>query len=177
MEGILMLPIITLAQGILAATGLDDKIGDWIDGKTGGAASKVIEIAGSVMGGNPSASDMSPEQAAEIKRRLLDAESEIRQLAAADRREARAMYTADKGSREITNEVIRNIMRFNLPAIVLLIICNALVVQYVDNPTIALALGNTIGAAIAIMWQERRTVIEFLMGGAATPAPESKGEH
>ncbi len=170
-----MLPVIALAQGILSATGLDDKIGDWIDGKTGGAASKIVAIADSI---NPTRLPLTPDQAAEIKSRLLDAESEIRQLAAADRREARQMYTADKGSKEITNEVIRQIMRFNLPVIVLLIICNGIVLNQITNPTIALALGNTIGAAIAIMWQERRTVIEFLMGAGINAQPtdnEPKG--
>ncbi len=158
-----MLPIIAIAQGILSATGLDDKIGDWIDGKTGGAASKVVEIAGAVMGGKP-VNTMTPAQATEIKNRLLDAESEIRQLAAQDRADARQMYR--ETDHKMADIIADRIIKYNLPMVAALVVCNLAALVYIDDAVIGVAIGNVIGGSITYLWQERRTVIEFFFGSS-----------
>ena len=93
----------------------------------------------------------------------MDQEIEILQLGVSDIRNARNMYLAKSTQ---ANKIANNIMRFNLPAIVSLIAANGLVIYYIENPAVAVAIGNVIGASISVMWQERQQVVGFFFGSS-----------
>jgi len=160
---------ITVAAGILSATGL----GDWLGEKLGGiigtkAAGKIIDVAKVVTGAQ------SPEEvtarlqqdaqlAAQLRLKLLDNEQEIIRLEFADRADARAMYKAEHG---MADAIANRVMKFNLPAIVILLIANCLIVHFVENPAVSLAIGNIIGASVQALWQERQSIINFFFGSS-----------
>jgi len=160
---------ITLAAGILSATGLGDWLGDKLGGIIGAkAADKVIDVAKAVTG------LQSPEEitarlqqdtqlAAQLRVKLIDNEQEIIRLEFADRADARGMY---KVQHEMADRIANWVMKFNLPAIVILLIANCLIVHFVTNPAVSLAIGNIIGASVQALWQERQSIINFFFGSS-----------
>jgi len=160
---------ITLAAGILSATGLGDWLGDKLGGIIGAkAADKVIDVAKAVTG------LQSPEEitarlqqdaqlAAQLRNKLLDNEQEIIRLEFADRADARAMYKIEHG---MADKLAHQVMLFNLPAVVLLLLANCLVVYFIKDAAISLAVGNLIGGSISYLWQERQAIINFFFGSS-----------
>ena len=76
---------------------------------------------------------------------------------------ARAMYGQQHQN---ADRIARQIMTWNLPAIVALVAANCAAVYTIDNPTIAVALGNIIGASITYLWNERSQVVGFFFGSS-----------
>ena len=95
-----LLPAIGTALSILELTGLDKKLGKLIAGDKGGkAAEKVVDIAQRVTGATDATTvvnDIQLDDAAkqEVKKALIDQETEIIELALADRADAREMQRA-----------------------------------------------------------------------------------
>jgi hypothetical protein len=157
--------IVTLALSIAKATGLTD----WVSRKLGGvpsvdASKKIIDIAVDVVGEEEvKGASFSKEDAATIKELILQHESELVRINLADKKNARSMY---KSKNTQADRVANSIMRWNLPAIVMLIIGNGAAVYYIENPAIAVAIGNIIGASISFLWQERQQIVGFFFGSS-----------
>ncbi len=92
-----ILATIGLATSILKATGLGEKIGNWIGGDTGEqAAKKILDTAQEVTNATSpeTAAEViskDPKLAAELKQALISQETEIVKLHLADVQDARAM--------------------------------------------------------------------------------------
>lgn len=163
------LSITTAAIAIVKATGL----GDWIVRKLGRepgerVSEQIVSIASQVVGGaTPTeivtrlAGNADAEKA--LRAQLIQHETLLLELHAADLRDARALYRAKSTE---ANRVSRSIMTWNLPAIVALIAGNCAAVYYISNPAVAVAVGNIIGASISFLWQERSQVVGFFFGSS-----------
>ena len=158
------------AVTIARACGMDD----WLKEKFGGtpsgkAARRMIELAQAATGaGSPEEIELRIRNDVEAKmdarRELQRHEQELTQLHLADVRDARAMYGSSKS--DMADRLANRIMSWNLPAIVTLVAGNCAVVYTIENPTIAVALGNIIGASITYLWQERQQVVGFFFGSS-----------
>jgi hypothetical protein len=67
---------------------------------------------------------------------------------------------------KMADKIADRVIMWNLPAIALLVGANVGVVSFVENPVIAVSVGNIIGASIAYLWNERSTVINFFFGSS-----------
>ena len=157
------------AMAIARAVGLSGWLEDKFDGKPGAkAAAKIIDLATKVCGGGPPEEILErlqhdAEAAAETQRELLRWEQELVRLQLADLADARQMYGNQSA---MADKLANRIMSWNLPAIVCLVAGNCAVVYTIENPTIAVALGNIIGASITYLWQERQQVVGFFFGSS-----------
>jgi hypothetical protein len=168
---------ISVAASLLKASGL----GGWLADKLGGAigekaASKVIGIASAVTGlQNPEeieAKIRADQQMADaLRNKLIDNEQEIIRLQYADLASARDMY---KSHNEMADQIANRVMAINLPAIVILLIANCLIVHFVTNPAVSLAIGNIIGASVQALWQERQSIIGFFFGSSVGSKDKSR---
>jgi hypothetical protein len=148
-------------------------MGDWLKQKFAGrpgaqAANKIIDLAAAATGGGTADEVVerlrNDAQAREdAKRLLLHWEQELVRLQYEDLASARAMYV---GQNDNADRIARQIMTWNLPAIVSLVAANCAAVYTIDNPTIAVALGNIIGASITYLWAERSQVVGFFFGSS-----------
>lgn len=156
--------LFTIAKSIFSATGLDDKAEEWIGDKLGdGVAKKITGIAQAVIG-HTDTKTMSTEQLASVKTAILDAEADIRKLAHEDLKDAREMYSETEHT--MADKVAESVIKWNLWMVAMLVGVNVGVLLYVTNPTIAVAVGNIIGASISYLWQERQSVIGFFFGSS-----------
>lgn len=168
---------ISIAGAILSFTGL----GDWVSAKLGGvignnAASKVIDIAKVVTGiADPAKIEeqlrADHQMAADLRNKLMDNEQEIIRLQYADIANARDSY---KVHNEQADKIAARVMDVNLPAIVALLITNCLIVYFVTNPAVSLAIGNIIGASVQALWQERQSIIGFFFGSSVGSKEKSR---
>jgi hypothetical protein len=148
-------------------------MGDWLKQKFAGkpglsAAGRIIDLATGITGTSDPIAALEvikhDAQAREETERLLRAmEQELIKLECQDRYSARTMYV---GQHENADKIARQIMTWNLPAIVALVGANCGAVYTIDNPTIAVALGNIIGASITYLWAERSQVVGFFFGSS-----------
>lgn len=157
--------LFTIAKGIFSATGLDAKVEEWIGGKVlgNGVVKKIADIAQAVVG-HTDIQAMSPDQLASVKTAILDAEADIRKIAQEDLKSARAMYSETEHT--MADKIAASVIKWNLWMVVMLVGVNVGVLLYVTNPTIAVAVGNIIGASISYLWQERQSVIGFFFGSS-----------
>ena len=163
------LTIAASAAAIARAAGL----GDWLKRKFGDqpgatAAGKMLDLAAAATGGGTPEEVLQrikhDAQAREdAKRILLQWEQELVRLQYQDTADARAMYGRQHQN---ADRIARQIMTWNLPAIVILVAANCAAVYIIANPTIAVALGNIIGASITYLWQERSQVVGFFFGSS-----------
>jgi len=157
---------ITLATLILSQTGL----GSWIKDKMNGAVSapvadKIIAVAQAAIGSPITEPDKLTEaQQLAISDKLTDNAQEILRLQFADLASARSMYISTQ--HEMADGIAKTIMRYNLPAITLLLVANCLIVYYIKDAAIALAVGNLIGGTISYLWQERTALVGFYFGSS-----------
>ena len=160
------------AVTIARACGMDDWLKDTFGGTPSGkAAKRMIELAQAATGaGSPEEIELHIRNDVEAKmdarRELQRHEQELTQLHLADVRDARAMYSNSKSKSDMADKLANRIMSWNLPAIVALVAGNCAVVYTIENPTIAVALGNIIGASITYLWQERQQVVGFFFGSS-----------
>ncbi|MGH1374400.1 MAG: hypothetical protein ACRBBW_20350 [Cellvibrionaceae bacterium] len=160
---------IAIAKGLASVTGFDswisEKLGDKLGDKT---AQKIIDVAKIATGAT------TPEQALErakadqqmaqaIRKKLVDNEHELALAALNDIDSARTMYS---GNNTMADEIARRVITQNHWAVAILLACNGLVIEFVDDKTVALALGNLIGTSVAALWQERQQVIGFFFGSS-----------
>jgi hypothetical protein len=159
---------IALVKGIADATGLTD----WIAGKFGDSApvaKKVIETAMAISGAQ-SPQDaikiLSQDQvkAAECKAAIEAQEMELIKLAYDDLKSARTMY--QNTGHDQADKIAESVIRYNLPMVGLLVCANALALCFIKEATIAVAVGNVIGASIQALWNERQQVIGFFFGSS-----------
>ena len=172
------LAITATALSLVKATGLADWIGNKLGGAPGQSASRrLIEIAEDIteVRGDPEALLARVREDAEASIQIAiatqQAERELIKLDRADRADARAMHTKDP---DAGNRLARQIMVWNLPAIFGLVGVNAAAITQIDNPTVAVAIGNVIGASISYLWQERAQVVGFYFG-SSTGSKEKQG--
>lgn len=166
--------IVTSALAIIKASGLVE----WAWKKWGGVpgvevSSKIVEIAGTVIGDDAAkdAAFVTAVQESEVRALILEHESELMKLHLQDKSNARSMYK-DKSSQ--ADKVAHSIMVFNLPAIIALLLLNGAAVYYIENPAVAVAIGNAIGASISFLWQERQQIVGFFFGSSL--GSKAKGE-
>lgn len=165
------LTITSAALAIAKATGLTDWLGRKIAGPPGEQVSRrIVETAQSVVGGKSPTeilkrveqeTESASQTRAQIRALIIGQETDLLKLAAADTIDARALYRQKSTQ---ANRIATSIMRFNLPAIILLIAGNGGALYYINNPTVAVAIGNLIGASIASLWQERQQIMGFFFG-------------
>jgi len=111
------------------------------------------------------------EAADALRNKLIDNEQEILRLEFADKADARSMY---KTYHDMADRLAERVMTWNLPAIVLLLICNGLVIGYVKDATLSLAIGNIVGGSISCLWQERQQIIGFFFGSSVGSKEKSR---
>ena len=157
------------AIAIARAAGLSDWLQDKFEDKPSlKAAERILALAESATATH------SPEEALErintdadhrfrVKRLLLQREEALIQLHYEDLRDARRMYGRQHDN---ADRIARQIMTWNLPAIVALVGANCAAIYLIENPTIAVALGNIIGASVTYLWQERSQVVGFFFGSS-----------
>ena len=161
--------IVSAALGIAKATGLTDWIGEKLGGEPGAkAAGKIVDVATAVTGAKSPEDAIKRIQADQdaanaVRQKLLEHQQELVRLQFQDLQNARAMY-AQKS--KMADRIAEHVIRWNLPAVVLLVVANCFVIMYIRNATIAVAVGNIIGASIAYLWQERHQVITFFFGSS-----------
>ena len=163
------LTVIALATKMASATGL----GDWVKNKLGssigeGAAQKIIDVAKIATGA------ATPEHALEmierdakaataVKQQLLEQEHELVLAQLKDVQSARGMYS---GKNTMADDIAKRVISQNHVCVCLLIMCNGLVLVFVKDTVIAVALGNLFGASIGALWQKRQQVINFFFGSS-----------
>jgi hypothetical protein len=161
--------ITAAAVAIAKATGLTEWIGRKLGGPPGERVSElIVSVAGEVVGGASTTEIVTrlvgnPEAEKALRAQLIDRETVLLKLNAADLADARSLYRAKSTE---ANRVSRSIMTWNLPAIVGLIGANCGAVYLIDNPAVAVAVGNVIGASISFLWQERQQVVGFFFGSS-----------
>lgn len=65
------------------------------------------------------------------------------------------------------DEISSHIIKYNLPIIAILVIVNVLIVYYMqDNATLIAIVSNIIGVAIANLFSERNTIVNFFFGSS-----------
>lgn len=161
--------ITATALSIIKATGLSAWIGRRLGGEPGERASaRIVETAEGIVGGSPNKDVVKtlkadPAMTDQVRLALVAQEAELVELNMADMQDARAMY---KQKNAQADKVATTIMRFNLPAILLLIVFNIGAIYFINNPTVAVAIGNLVGASISFLWQERQQVMGFFFGSS-----------
>ena len=160
---------ITIAKGIANATGLDT----WIKGKLGDvigekAAEKVVSIAETVtraQSGPEALAAIQKDKAAKeaVRQKLLDREHELVLASLQDVRDARTMY-GEKN--EMADVIATQVIKQNHFTVLALLIANGLVLTFVEDKVLGVALGNLIGASIGALWHERQQVIGFFFGSS-----------
>ena len=168
------LTIVTSAAAIARAAGLSDWLrARFADQPSAEAAARMVDLATSVTGASDPreairkiSSDLEARDRARAA--LLEWEQELVRLQLADVDSARALYQRANESAEPrqADRIARQIMSWNLPAIVGLVGANCAAVYYISNATVAVALGNVIGASITYLWNERSQVVGFFFGSS-----------
>lgn len=165
------MPVISLALGIAEALGLDKKIARLLKSPTGKAASKVIDIAHSVVG-----DDVTPDAllqkiktdhatAAEIRQQILANQQQIKQLAYQDRHDARRMYR--ETGHDQADKIAHAIINYNLWLILALVVINGLAIYGLREHAAVLAtVSNLLGIVIKSLLDERKEVTGFYFGGS-----------
>ncbi len=159
---------IALGKAISDATGLTD----WIAGKFGNSAPvarKVIDIATAVTGAkNPQdvvdILSRDSVKAAEVAQAVRDDEMALINIAYQDLKDARDMYK--NTGHDQADKIAHAVIRYNLPMVALLVFANAIALYFIRDATIAVAIGNVIGASIQALWNERQQVIGFFFGSS-----------
>ena len=169
MDPITITAVTSGAVAIAEAVGLADWLKRKFHGRPGAeAAATIVDIATRAVGASTPAEALervsgSSEAAARVRRQLQQWEQELVRLDQQDRADARALYGRQHG---VADRIARQIMVWNLPAVVALVAANCAAVYYIANPTVAVALGNLIGASIAHLWGERLQVVSFFFGSS-----------
>lgn len=164
-----ILSSVALALNIAKATGIAERLGRALGGEPGEkTAAKIVAIAEQVTGASSgeealSQLQQSNEARAKFKLAVAAQEQELLTLQLDDIADARRMYTHEN---QQADAIATAIIRQNHWLALIMIIGNALTLAFIDDKTIALALGNMFGAGTAALWQERQQVIGFFFGSS-----------
>lgn len=161
--------MIAIAKSIAGLTGLDD----WLQKKMGNAfgekaAQHITDIAMAATGTTAPQDalkviEQSPEYAVETRRQIMQNEHEIALAVFEDRQSARDMY---KHRNETADTIAGKIIRENIWLVAAMVAANCLVLYFVKDSVVAVAIGNLIGASVAALWQERQQVMNFYFGSS-----------
>lgn len=160
-----------MIQGMLISAGIN-LIGDLIKGGSKKAKELIEEKTGIDLDTKES---LSKEEIAKLKEFEAAHELELLRLkyqeAKEDNRSRETFYKeAHKTYREKNqqaDEISSHIIRYNLPIIAILVIVNVLIVYYMqENATLIAIVSNIIGVAIANLFSERNTIVNFFFGSS-----------
>lgn len=127
-----------------------EKIAEKVTGKKGNDAVNVIQ------------SD--PKVALEFKKAVMNDKYVADQIALEDRKDARQMYSKHH---EATDETARWIMKFNLPAVVILSIATIIAIYYLrDNGTITALISSLATMVIKDLLTQQQQVCAFRFGSS-----------
>jgi len=62
--------------------------------------------------------------------------------------------------------IAKRIIHQNQWLVGVLLVANGLVLVFIENNTVALAVGNLIGGSISSLWQERQQIIGYFFGSS-----------
>jgi hypothetical protein len=165
-----LLPLISAALSLADKVGITEWLGDKVGGEMGVKTAKTITGLAQTVTGTKSPEEAlaaiqeNSQLAAELKNKIIDNEHELRVAYLADVNSARDMY---KGSdHQMADKIADRVIIWNLPFIALLVGVNVGVISFVEDPIIAVSVGNIVGASIAYLWNERSTVINFFFGSS-----------
>lgn len=164
-----ILTTLAVAAKLADAAGLTDWVKEKLGSNVGeSAATKIIDVAQIVTGQTNSADALSsisnnPNFAAEFKQQILSQAHELKLAQLADIQSARTMYD---GKNAMADTIAKRVIDHNHLMVCFLIVCNGLVLAFVADKVVAVALGNLIGASIGALWQERQQVINFFFGSS-----------
>ncbi len=104
----------------------------------------------------------------EEKQKIIEFESnhslELEKLALEKFKTSHDTY---RQSHEMADKIASQIIRFNLPVILILVIINVLLVHYLkDNATLIAIASNIIGVAIGNLFNERQAIVNFFFGSS-----------
>jgi len=163
---------ITAALAIAQATGLSGWIIDKLKGSDNGAAKlagKVIEFAADATGYTTTDTVLDKLQAnpaamQAFKDNVLSNEHELKKLAFEDRKDARKMYQVHHGQ---ADQIAERIMKWNLVAILALVIIQGLTYHFFKEQTeLLMAVTSIISMAIKSLFDERKDVTGFFFGSS-----------
>lgn len=147
---------------------------DWIkskfgDSPTASVAKKIVDTAVKVSGAKNEADvvqvlNADPVKAAQVAEAIRNDEMELTRLAFSDLQSARNMYSTT--GHDQSDKIAEAVIRYNLPMVGLLVVANALALYFIKEATIAVAVGNVIGASVQALWNERQQVIGFFFGSS-----------
>ena len=159
----------------LAVLGLLKYIPDVVglfDKKRGQKAKEAIDVVGSIAeavtgkSGNEAIKVLEEDTGKALEFQLaVMADARVQdQLELEDIKSAREMYTVNPAQAE---KVAQIIMAFNLPIVFLLVIINILVVVYLKDDAVLLAIiCNFIGIVLHALLNERQSIIGFYFGSS-----------
>lgn len=163
------LTTIALARAVASATGLDawvkDKLGDAVGEKAADKIAAVAQVATAAATGKEALEMIQQDAGARavVRQKLLDMEHELILAQLQDVQSARQMYS---GKNEMADRIAERVISQNHIVVALLLTANGLVLYLVKDSTVALAVGNLIGASVTALWQERQQVIGFFFGSS-----------
>ncbi|MBL4761390.1 MAG: hypothetical protein JKY93_01665 [Gammaproteobacteria bacterium] len=163
------LTAIALARTLITTTGLGDwfskKIGDEFGDKTANSVIGIAKVVAGVTTTEDAIKKIEQDQslANKLQLHLKDNEHELKTLALEDVASARDMYGKKNA---MADKVADHVTRFNLLGVVFLILVDVLVLMFVKDSVVAVALGNIVGAIIQSLLQERQQVIGFFFGSS-----------
>lgn len=144
-------------------------VAGWLGGdKAEKAASEVVSIAERVTGlDGPNALAVirsDPDTALAFEQAIMDDKYRLDELYLADKADARAMYQVHHAQ---TDRISERIMRFNLWAILALVVVNAAAVYLLKAEAAVLAtVSNILGIVIKSLLDERKEVTGFHFGSS-----------
>jgi hypothetical protein len=160
---------VSSAIAIARAAGLND----WLQEKFAGrpslnVATRILELAEAATATSDPQRALEhiknrPEERRKLQVMAQQWQHQLVKMHYDDLRDARGMYAEQSDN---ADRIARQIMSWNLPAIVALVGANCAAVYLIENPTIAVALGNIIGASITYLWNERSQVVGFFFGSS-----------
>lgn len=170
----------TIAAAVKLADvlGIDDWLGDLVGGEPGKkVAGQIVDVAKAVTGSGSAEEAIkaiggNAELAHKLRTSLVKNEHDLKLAALEDLKSARQMY--QNTDHKMTDKIADQVIRLNPLFILLLVAANASVILYVENPAVAVAVGNVIGFSIGQLWQERQAVINFFFGSSQGSKDKTK---
>ncbi len=163
------LTAIALAKTLISTTGLGDwfskKIGDQFGDKTANSVIGIAQVVAGVATPEEAVEKIAKDKAlaSQLQLCIMDNEHELKKLALQDVASARDMYGKKSA---MADKIADHVTKYNLLAVVFLIFVDVLVLYFVKDSVVAVALGNIVGAIIQSLLQERQQVIGFFFGSS-----------
>lgn len=162
---------LTVSLGMKLLSHVPDIVGIFAGKKKAEAAKKIVDMAEKVTGKKQdsavAAIEKDPALALEFQKLVYAEKHELERMFLEDVADAREMNTQSAEMGKLSSRTADQIMRWNLPAVGLLIIAQCIVlIMLEDKIEIVALVSNAIGFVINSLLNERQQVTGFLFGSS-----------